>query len=382
MVTGLPATDTGDEHTMKAAVLHAFGDLRIEPVPRPTPARGEALIRVTCVQPSITEAMLINGEEVVLHDSLAARLASAPTRFGGHEFVGVLESPAASTRGQRLEQSARVTAVETLACRSCRHCASGRPCLTPRYLGFTTPGAFAEYVVVPEEALVPIPEGVPDAAAAACQPLVGALHAQAAAQMSEGERILVIGAGVMGLLAVQVAKVHGAGLIAVSGRSPEKLDLAARLGADHIFAGGEVQAVECADVTDGEGFDVVIETAGGARSAGLSGGDTMATAAQAVRRGGRVVVVSVLPDDTRLPLALLREKSVQLLHPTSGRGEGQGLFQRALDLVRDRHVDVESMITHRLDGLDGLPEALAMTVNKAAHGVINPPQLTLSGSHP
>ncbi|MCW3820307.1 alcohol dehydrogenase catalytic domain-containing protein [Micromonospora sp. DR5-3] len=369
---------------MRAAVLHGFGDLRIEEVPDPQPGPDDVVLDVACVQPSVTECMLIAGEPVALHTHLAEALAAGPVRFGGHEFCGVVRSVGPAVRG--IAVGTRVTAVETVVCGQCPACRRGRSdaCLAPEFIGFTRPGALAEQVLVPATCVVPVPPGVTASAAAAVQPLAGALHAHALAAVQPGETVLVIGAGVMGLLALQVARHGNAGLIAISGRSPAKLALANRFGADLVIdASGGADAVLAAtrEATGGIGVDVVIETAGGAPEVGLAGTETLELAARCARRGGRVVVVSVLPDRAPAPLGLLRERSIALLHPRSGAGgysPGGGVFDHALRLVARGDVDVDSLVTHRLSGVTEVPKAVEITRDKTAHGAINPAQVVLA----
>ncbi|MEO7235803.1 MAG: zinc-binding dehydrogenase [Lapillicoccus sp.] len=366
---------------MRAAYLHGFGDLRVEQVPDPSPGPGEVLLAVACVQPSVTEAMLMAGEPVATHDALVRRLAGGPVAFGGHEFCGVV---AGAGHGVDAAIGTPVTAVETAPCLDCRACRSGRlhQCPRPDVLGFTRAGAFAELVVVPAATVVRIPEGVDDSAAAAVQPLAGAIHAHAAAAVAPGESVLVIGAGVMGLLAVQVARRGNAGLLIVAARSPEKAALAERFGADVVLTGEADVAARVRDLTDGVGVDVVVETAGGATSAGLAGSSTVATAADALARGGRIVMVSVLPDDARLPLARLRERGVTLLHPRSGAGgysPSSSVFEQAMRLVARGDVDLHALVTHRFAGLDALPAAVAVTRGKHAYGALGPAQVVLGG---
>jgi threonine dehydrogenase-like Zn-dependent dehydrogenase len=365
---------------MRAAVLHGFGTLTVDEVPDPVPAPDEVIVDVTCVQPSVTECGLILGEPIALHAHLADALARGPVRFGGHEFCGVVSAVGAAAVG--VEVGATVTAVETVPCGRCAACRRSRSdaCVRPEFIGFTRPGAFAERVAVPAASVVPVPAGVSASAAAAVQPLAGAVHAHAEANVRPGETVLVIGAGVMGLLAIQVARHGGAGLIIVAGRSPAKLALAERFGADVVVgADGDVRAAAL-DATDGIGADVVVETAGGPPEAGLAGTATLDLAARCVRRGGRIVVVSVLPQRFDAPLGLLRERAVALLHPRSGAGgysPGASVFEYALRLIARGDVDVESLVTHRLQGIDALPKAVGITADKAAHGAINPVQVSL-----
>ena len=363
---------------MRAALLRGFGDLVVADVPDPRPAPGEVVVAVSCVQPSVTECVLIAGEPVALHARLAAALAGGgPVQFGGHEFCGTIVGEAAG-----FAPGDRVTAVETITCDRCAACRRGRAdaCVRPEFLGYTRPGAFAELVAVPAASLVRVPDAVSDSTAAAIQPLAGAVHAHAEAQVRPGESVLVIGAGVMGLLAVQVARHGGAGLILVAGRSAAKLALADRFGASAVFGDGVGLVEAVLDATEGVGVDVVVETAGGPPSAGLAGVDTLDLAARCVRRGGRIALVSVLPERVVAPLGLLRERSVALLHPRSGAGgysPSASVFEYALRLVARGDVDVEALVTHRLHGIDALPEAVTMTADKAAHGAINPVQVVL-----
>jgi len=137
------------------------------------------------------------------------------------------------------------------------------------------------------------------------------------------------------------------------------------------------------DATDGIGFDDVFETAGGSPSVGLAGTDTLDLAARCARRGGRIVVVSVLPRHATAPLGLLRERALSLLHPRSGAGgysPTRSVFEHALALVARGDVDVESLITHRLSGVDELPKALEITRDKPAYGAVNPAQVSLGGA--
>jgi threonine dehydrogenase-like Zn-dependent dehydrogenase len=364
---------------MRAAVLHGFGTLTVDDVPDPVPAPGEVIIDVTCVQPSVTECGLVLGEPIALHAHLARSLKAGPVRFGGHEFCGVVSAVGEGAVG--VEVGATVTAVETISCGRCAACRRSRSdaCVRPEFIGFTRPGAFAERVAVPAAAVVPIPAGVSASAAAAIQPLAGAIHAHALAEVRPGESVLIIGTGVMGLLGVQVARHGGAGRILAAGRSTAKLALAERFGAE-IVRGDVAAAV--AEATEGIGVDVVFETAGGAPEVGLAGAETLDLAARCVRRGGRIVLVSVLPDDARVPLARLRNRSVSLLHPASGAGgfsPSGGVFGYALRLLARRDVDVEALVSHRLAGLDEVHKALDITRNKAAHGALGPAQLDLTG---
>ncbi|GAA3268392.1 zinc-binding dehydrogenase [Dactylosporangium vinaceum] len=426
---------------MRALVLRGFGDAAVEDVPDPVPGPGEVVIDVACVQPSVTECMLLAGEPIAMHTVLAERLAAGPTRFGGHEFAGVItalgpgvvprppsprtppsrippsrtpasvspalgapapgapsagtssagypsqldlatrtplvaafptSAPAGGRPDSGLAVGDRVTAVETATCGQCAACRRARPdaCRSPEVLGFTGPGAFAERVVVAARTVVRVPDGVPAAHAAAVQPLAGAIHGHAIAAVKPGDTVLVIGAGVMGVLHTQVARHGNAGLIIVTGRSAAKRALAKRAGADLVLdATADDIVAHVMDATDGIGADVVFECAG-----------EFEQAVRCARRGGTVVMVSVLSDHAPAPLARLRERSVSLLHPRSGAGgyaPGSTVFEHALRLVQRGDVDLQGLISHRLAGVEALPEALEITRYKGRYSALGPAQVDL-----
>ncbi|MGJ3507211.1 zinc-dependent alcohol dehydrogenase [Enemella sp. A6] len=352
---------------MLAARLHSFGDLRMEDVPSPAVGPDEVRIGVAAVQSSVTEALLAMGEPITLHDHLAKRLAAGPVLFGGHEFAGVVTECGAEV--DRWRPGDRVTAIETVP----------GPSGMPEYLGFTREGAFAEEVVVPAANVVAIPPGVSASAAAGVQPLAGALHGHAALHVQPGEALVVIGCGVMGLLEIQVARHGNAGLIIAVGRSEAKRELAARLGADVVLdARSDDVAAEVAELTAGLGADVVVEAAGGPPGAGLGGDSTLELALRCVRRGGRVLLEAVYDNKAHFPLDLARERVVNVLHPNTGSGgysASSSVFDHALRLIARGDVDTEALVTHRLQGLESIPEAVAMSAGKHQHNAINPPQV-------
>lgn len=367
---------------MRAANLHAFGDLRIDEVPDPALRADDVMIEVTCVQPSVTEAMLIHGKEITLHDSLRNRLqAGIPIQFGGHEFAGVIREVGRDVAGWHVGD--HVTAVETLNCGNCQYCleGSGVICRAPEFIGFTRPGAFAELLAVPSVNLVRLPDTITPSQGAALQPLVGAIHAQMQASVRPGESVLVLGTGVMGLLATRLARLGGAGLIAATGRGQRKLELAGQFGADVIIDAHTDFEATTSNITGDMGFDVVIETAGGPASANLSEGGTFRDAVAAARYGGRIVLVSALPDGVVLPVTRMREKGISILHPTSGRktnADTVDAYKLAVRMVERGDIDVTALITHQLEGILSLPQAIEMTLNKQEFAAINPPQVALA----
>lgn len=228
---------------MLAAVLHAPGDVRVEEVAAPAPREGHALVRVGAVG--------VCGSDVPRMLSTGAHRLPLVC---GHEFGGVVESVA----GLDLAPGTRVTVPPLIPCLDCPQCRAGHLslCRDYGYFGSREDGAYAELVSVPATNLLPVPDAVDDVAAASVDPAAIALHAiWRAGGITAGQRVAVVGAGPIGLFAVQWAGILGAGAVVAVDVTDEKLALARELGADEALAPAD------ADALAGH-FDVVVDTAG------------------------------------------------------------------------------------------------------------------------
>lgn len=232
--------------TMTAAVMYAPGDIRVEPAPVPKPGPGEVLLKVAAcgVCGSDIPRMLRNGGYVM-------------PIICGHEFSGWVTELGAGVDG--FEVGELVSVPPLIPCRSCDFCAKGAfgLCENYDYFGSRCDGAYAQYVVSPVGNLLKLPAGIDPRAAAMLDPAAIALHGLWKTNLRAGHRVLVIGAGPIGLFAVQWAKLHGAEQIVAVDLSEEKAAMARDAGATHA-----VQGVEEARALGGRGFDVVLESAG------------------------------------------------------------------------------------------------------------------------
>jgi threonine dehydrogenase-like Zn-dependent dehydrogenase len=365
---------------MQAGVLHGFGDLRIEEVDDVHAGPGEIAIDVSCLQLSVTECALIAGEDVYGRASVGRLLEDGPQRLFGHEFCGVVAELGPGVTGPAVGTFA--TSIEILPCRTCAACAAGFAYECPRYqvVGFHRPGALAERVVLPADAVVALPESLTTAEGAALQPLSSAVLCHTVAGIQPGESVAFVGGGVMGLLGVQVARAGNAGFIAVITRDARKLALAERFGADLAVPSGPDAVATVREATRGIGPDVVFETAGGPAVLDLAGVSTLELAVDLVRRGGRIVEVGVLPARAEAPLGALREKYITLIHPPSGirrPSPTSHTLEHAIRLAASGRVQLEPLISHRLQGLDATHEAIDITVHKSAHAALGPAQITV-----
>lgn len=262
--------------TMTAMVLREHGGpdvLRLEQLPIPEPGPGEVRVRV--------HAVALNHLDIWVRKGGPAFKLEYPHRLGS-DIVGVIDALGAGARGT---VGAKTVVQPGLSCMRCEQCLGGHDNLCRYYkiLGENTQGGYAEYIVVPDVNLAPYPERLDYAQAAA-----GILTFLTAWQMvvhkgrvQPGQTVLVQGAGSgIGVAAIQIAKLHGARVIATASTA-EKLARASELGADVGIDYTTADFVaECKALTEKRGVDVVIEHVGG---------EVFAKSIRAVRTGGRVV---------------------------------------------------------------------------------------------
>jgi L-iditol 2-dehydrogenase len=310
---------------MKVSMWHNNRDIRLEEVPTPSPETGELLVKVL--------ACGICGSDIVEW----YRLPRAPLVQGhevGVEVVECGEGVAGFSPGDRLFIAPKVPCMECECCRQGHHpqCTSIKDRL---------PGGFAEYMVVPREIVARgayrLPDHVTDDQATFIEPLACAVRAQRLAALDADETILILGAGMSGLLHLKLAKLRGCRVI-VTDINPWRLDLARRMGADRVIdATSDVpgQVVEA----NGGKADVVMVT--------TSALPALEQAWASVKTGGAVVLFTVPgPDqDVVVPLNDFWRKEVRIL--TSYYCGPQDL-EESLEIIASRAVEVDDLITHRL----------------------------------
>lgn len=213
--------------------LYAPADLRYEEVPVPEIGPGEVLVKVRAVG--------VCGSDI-------SRLMKTGTyhypTICGHEFAGEVVAAAPDVANCRVGD--RVTVIPLLPCGTCDYCRLGhyQLCEHYNYLGSRTDGAYAEYVKVWAGNVLPLPKGVPFEAAAMTDPAAVALHAIRRLPLQPGQSVVVLGIGPIGLLALEWAKLLGAGKVVAVDIFPEKLAVAKDLGADYAINGREEDPVK------------------------------------------------------------------------------------------------------------------------------------------
>lgn len=267
----------------------------------------------------------------------------------GHEFVGhVLEADPAST----YRQGDVVTALPVLTCGECAGCRAGEQnhCVSLSILGVHRDGACAEELIVPEQLLFSIPDNLTLELAALVEPTAVAVHINRRAGVRSGQRIAVIGTGVIGTLLLQVSKAWGASRVLAVDRVAQRLELVAALGADWTLNAAEADPVAFArEHTDG-GFDVVFDLVGRE--------PVVEQAIRMARPGGTVLLIAVphgsQPFAFNYADAFRKELALVFSRLYDSRD-----FVEALRLLSTGAVDPRPLITHRVP-LDQGPQAIEL----------------------
>ncbi|MFB6080705.1 MAG: zinc-binding dehydrogenase [Haloferacaceae archaeon] len=365
---------------MRAVVCTDFDESRVEEVERPTPAPDEVLLGVRRVQFSVTECNLYRGNRIAHYDQVAPRLADGPARLFGHEFCADVVEAGGDV--DDLAVGDRVYASGKIPCGSCAYCAAGfvLECEDKTYLGYDRPGAAAEYFTSPTAPLTRLPDGVSDLEGAAMQPLASAVLCVHDADVTTGDTVAVIGAGVMGHQVAQLALQQGAAEVHVVDVDPEKLDIAADNGLGSIDATGTDPVAEVRDRTGGVGADVVVEAVGGEQDAMCEGDDPLAQAVRMARTGATLLQVGHVIGDVAVRPRTLRSKDLDWVFPRKGAAHLSPVGHTgayAARLVADGRVSIAEYVTHELDGLENFERAIDVTLNKPDYDALGPAQLVL-----
>lgn len=309
---------------MLTIVCESPGTLRAEERPIPIPAEGEVLLRVKRVGICGTDLHIFAGRQPYLNYP----------RVMGHELSGtVVEAP----RGSRLAKDDIVYVMPYLSCGRCVACRLGRTncCVNLQVLGVHRDGAFTEYVSVPE-AVVHKAHGVTLDEAAMIEFLAIGAHAVRRAQVRPGQRVLVVGAGPIGMGAMIFSKLRGATVVALDSRTDRLAFCAQRLGtaAGVTLGAGDVE--ELAALSANEFYDVVFDATGNAAA--------MERGFRFVAHAGTYVLVSIVSADIRFNDPEFHKRETTLLGSRNATSED---FETVLHAMREGQVPA-GLNTHRM----------------------------------
>jgi L-iditol 2-dehydrogenase len=274
--------------TMTAAVLYGKEDVKIEKVPIPLVEEGEVLIKVQV-------ALTCGTDLKVYQRGYHAKMIVPPALFG-HELAGTIEEVGAGVRGFKKGQ--RVVALNSAPCGRCFFCSKHQENLCEDLMFIN--GAYAEYIKIPARIvaknMIEIPAGVSYEAAAMTEPLACVIRGLHQTNVHIGDTVVIIGAGPIGLMMLQAAKLAGANVIAVVKRDGQ-VSAAKKFGADEVVQITRVEdpigAVR-ALTASGRGADIVIEAVGRPQA--------WEWAVEMVRKGGTVNFFGGCASGTKVPI--------------------------------------------------------------------------------
>lgn len=309
---------------MKAARLHAVGDLRLSEEPVPEPEPGSSLVRVTAV--GICGSDLHWWGEAGIGDATLQR----PLVLG-HEAAGLIED--GPRRGER------VAIDPAIPCGTCPSCRRGyrNLCVRIRFAGHgVQDGAMREFLTWPSELLHRLPDELSYADGAVLEPLGVAIHALDLGHVRLGASAAVVGCGPIGLLLLQVLRAAGAGPVAAFDPLPHRRDAAARLGATVAADPAQAGSADGLRELTGDGVDVAFEMAGTDEAVQL--------AMAASRPGGRVVLGGIPGDDrTSFRASVARRKGLTIAMVR----RMNEVYPRAISLAASKQVDLSPLVTDR-----------------------------------
>lgn len=327
---------------MRAAVFQGLGKpLLIEQLDDPSPAAGQLVIKVGRCGICGSDLHMAEG-----HD-YGFQTGDVP----GHEFAGEIVALGTDIDGRLAEYKLgdRVAVMPFSSCGQCKACLNGNPsmCLQHQMMGTSgLKGGFAEYAVADAQWCIKLPESLSLEDGALVEPLAVALRANLASGIKSGDRVLVLGAGAIGIAAAYWAKLSGAGRIAVSATSHRREAMAQAIGIDAFIVPkeGVTLAEQSARVLGGEA-DIVFDCAG------MPG--SLDTAVSAVRRGGVVSAPGVCwsPDSITPMMAMIKEVTLKFSYVYDRRE-----FEIAVGALDKGHVEPRAMVTDVVS-LDEVPRA-------------------------
>lgn len=314
---------------MKALVLSKYKQLDLSDFPTPQPGNHDLLIRV--------RACGICGSDVHGFDGSTGR--RLPPVVMGHEAAGVVEAIGSAVTG--FKPGDRVTFDSTVFCGECFYCRRGQVnlCEHREVIGVSTPefrrdGAFAEYVSIPARIAYQLPDGMPFEHAAMIEAVSVAVHAVSLTPIALDDTVVVVGAGMIGILALQAALLAGAGRVIVLDVDDSRLELARKLGATYTFNPRQADMLSAIkELTSGRGADVALECVG------TTG--TVALAIDAVRKGASVTLVGNVAPTIEMGLQSVVTRQIRLQGSCASSGE----YPACISLISRGAIRVDPLIS-------------------------------------
>ena len=315
---------------MLVAVYHNNRDIRVKDVPKPAIGPDEILLKVM--------ASGICGTDVVEW----YRLPKAP-RILGHEATGIIDQVGENVTEYKVGD--RVFVSHHVPCNQCCYCMkdSHTACETLHTTNYY-PGGFAQYIRVPkiniESGVYKLPDSMSYEEGTFIEPLACAVRGQRLVEIKKGEKVLIIGSGMAGILHIQLTKLKGAKKIFAADINPERLQLAEKFGVDHVIHAKDDLPQQLKALNDGKGADKVLVCTGATQAA--------LTALDCVDRGGTILYFAVPDPSVKIPIPITQFWRNETTIKTS-YGAAPNDLKEALQILSQNEINVKDMITHRID---------------------------------
>ena len=334
---------------MRAATLVSPGTFEFSEMEKPVAGPGEALVRLRSVGVCGSDLHFFRGE-----------FPLPPGFVLGHECSGTVEAIGEGVTNVRLGDDVALELFNV--CLTCANCRSGnyQHCAKRVASGLNAPGGLRDYMTLPSYTMYPLPEGVDCELGALTEPLAVNVHGLRLVNLRFGDRVAILGAGTIGLLAIPAARAMGATWIGITARHPHQKEMARALGADRVFDATDDGVKALAG--ESGGADVVVETVGGH-------GDTLAQAITVAGLGARISVLGAFTKPVQLHpiMFFLKELSI---HGSNcyGRAGRHSDYELALEIMRRNAAMLRPVVTHRFP-LDRVAEAYATADDKSSGAI-------------
>ncbi len=314
---------------MKALVLEAYNKLVYKDEPKPQFKPNEVLVRV--------KACGICGSDVHGMDGSTGR--RIPPLIMGHEASGIIEEIGSEV--DTLSPGDRITFDSTeyqlndwYTLRGKYNLSDNRKVLGVSPKEYRRHGAFAEYIAVPEHIIYKLPDSVSFEQAAMVEPVAVATHAIGLTSIGIGDTVLVVGTGMVGLFLIQVLKLSNAGTIIAVDLDDQKLELAKKFGADHVFNPKSTNIHDAIlPLTHNRGTDIAFEAVGI--------GSTVNMAIENARKGGAVTLVGNLSPKVDFPLQSVVTREIHVQGSCAIAGE----YAQVLEMIGKGLIDVDTLLS-------------------------------------
>jgi 2-desacetyl-2-hydroxyethyl bacteriochlorophyllide A dehydrogenase len=338
---------------MKAAVLHAPNNLKVEEVATPEINSHEVLVKVKYCGVCGTDYHICNG---------TFPIGNLPLILG-HEYSGVVAKKGEEVKSINIGDS--VTADVNMSCEMCDYCRKGYKFFCPelRQKGIHEDGAFAEYIKVTDRYIHKLPKSMPFEAGAFVEPVACVVHSHERLNIKLGSSVAIIGAGTMGLIHASVARLRGATKIIISEVNQYRLEHAGESGGDYIIDSNKYDLVdEVMKITENKGVDYVIEAAGSLQ--------TYKQALNLMGRGGSLLVYGAYPENELVGISPydIQSKEKTLLGSYAGSYE---TWNTAAALIASNRIDINKLLSKKIS-LEEMPEVLEKADKRHIKVLVSP----------